>query len=1266
LAEHVVSVTLRAQVANYLRGMQQVHAATQQANTEAQNLQAQGEGFEKVGKGLLTIGGAAAAGVAIAVKAFADFDAQMSQVQSLSGATASEMDRLRNAALTMGQSIGFSATEVAEAETELVKAGVSVKDIMGGGLKGALNLAAAGQIDVARATEIAASALTQFGLKGKDVPHVADLLAAGADKALGGVEQLGQALQQSGLVANQFGLSIDETVGTLAEFAQNGLMGSDAGTSLKQMFLMLANPSKQAADAMKQYNIQAYDAQGNFVGITSLAGQLKAGFTGVADSQRDAALATIFGSDAIRAANILYTDGASKNRDWINSVNEAGFAATQAAGKTDNLNGDVKKLGAALESGLIKSGSASNSVLRELVQSATGLASAFTNAPGWIQGTALSLTAVVAATALAGGGFLTMVPKVQAARLAMQQMNLTVGRVAKGFGKGAGVAVGIAAVISGFSGLGKEANLTEGEIARLNAALTASNKSALNQQFTGGGGAFDFIQKKASTTKQALDSISGSANERNVSFGKFVDGMTFGLTHMSDTATRFEAQFKQMGSTLATTAETDVASAAKGFNQIVKQMGGGSDTARDLLNKMKPYKDELMALAAAQGHTLSEQELLNAAQGRGKVAAELAAQSTAEQNQQLADLSGVASQANQQISELADQIRGFGSTQLSVEQTESDLQQAIDDATQALKDNGVVLSEHGDAIDLDSEKGRANAAALRQIAQDGVAATAAIVENGGSASDAAAKMQSVRDAYIQTAEGFGLTKEQATAAADALKLIPENVKTTFSAEQFDDGKKKIDDTKMAIDRVPSKKETKLKADLSDAKSKLDTLQGDLKGVPAYKQTYLQAEIAEAKARVQDLQRQIAAIPASKTTTLTTVTRQITEIATQAAAAATKKASGGYVAGPGTATSDSIPAMLSDGEYVIRAASVQKYGRHTFDRMNAGHYATGGHVTRNRQADRVEFDYNRLSGNYSGTQGVSALYSLSSDTEHTAAFRWTTGTAALRFQKSMGRLADRSDAASDKLQDLRSSASSLRTSVANAVGQFNVGDFSSAGSLKSGLSRQAGSVKEFAGLLSTLAKKGIRGDLLAEIASLGTAEGLPLARSLAKATAADIKSINSSYASIQKTADKAGQQVADVNHKAQIRAADRNAKSLERQIAKQSRAIQRIIAKAFGVRGFSEGGFTGMYGTDQVAGMVHGQEFVVNAAATARNRAALEAMNNGRYVHYMQPNPVQVTQQPIDQRQFHQHNDVKPMQHADPQVVLTVLGRELGRDFAGMV
>jgi TP901 family phage tail tape measure protein len=303
----------------------QLTAATDAAAKKREALSSLGSSAGKVG--LL-----AAAGLGAAVLAAANFDKAMSGVQAATRESASGMEALRAAALKAGADTAFSAQEAAGGIEALAKAGVSTEDILGGGLTGALDLAAAGEIGVAEAAEQAATAMTQFGLAGSDVPHIADLLAAGAGKAQGEVTDMGDALNQAGLVANSMGLSIEETTGSLAAFASAGLIGSDAGTSLKSMLQRLANPSGEAATALADLGVNAYDAEGNFVGLESMAGQLRSAMKNLTGEQRDAAMATIFGSDAVRAANILYSEGAKGISQWTEQVDDQGFAARQPQG----------------------------------------------------------------------------------------------------------------------------------------------------------------------------------------------------------------------------------------------------------------------------------------------------------------------------------------------------------------------------------------------------------------------------------------------------------------------------------------------------------------------------------------------------------------------------------------------------------------------------------------------------------------------------------------------------------------------------------------------------------------------------------------------------------------------------------------------------------------------------------------------------------------------------------------------------------------------
>lgn len=382
-----VSIKLLADVGGYMSGMGRAAVATREFSGEL-NKAASGGKAEQITRATAAIGIGMLGVAGAAIKFSMDFDKSMSAVKAAtndSSKSAAEntknMTDLRAAALQAGKDTSFSATQAADGITELAKAGIKTADILHGGLKGALDLAAAGQISVAEASGTAASAMTQFKLSGSAVPHIADLLAAGAGKAQGSVHDMGYALAQSGLVASQFGLSIEDTTGTLAAFAHAGLIGSDAGTSFKTMLLALANPAGKTKETMDELGISAYDAQGKFVGITKLAEQLKTKLGGLTQAQRDAALAQIFGSDAIRAANVLYQEGGKGIQGWIGSVNDAGYASRTAATMTDNLTGDLERLKGSLETLAIESGSGANQGLRVLTKSLDNLVGSFISMP---------------------------------------------------------------------------------------------------------------------------------------------------------------------------------------------------------------------------------------------------------------------------------------------------------------------------------------------------------------------------------------------------------------------------------------------------------------------------------------------------------------------------------------------------------------------------------------------------------------------------------------------------------------------------------------------------------------------------------------------------------------------------------------------------------------------------------------------------------------------------------------------------------------------
>jgi hypothetical protein len=238
------------------------------------------------------------------------------------------------------------------------------------------------------------------------------------------------------------------------------------------MLQKLQAPSKEAAQTMSDLGINMYDANGNMLDMAGMAGQLQDHMSGLTQEQRNSALATIFGSDAVRAANVLYKEGASGIADWTGKVNDSGYAAKQAAALQDNLSGDLEKLGGSFDTLMISIGHGLQGPGRELVQffgtvvdGATGLIKVFGDLPGPVQAAIFAFGGWAIAGSKIGDVFGSVRDKVQGFRdelklqqslLAMQSSNLSdaeralggLGTTAEGTGKKFGVA---RAAIGGFA-----------------------------------------------------------------------------------------------------------------------------------------------------------------------------------------------------------------------------------------------------------------------------------------------------------------------------------------------------------------------------------------------------------------------------------------------------------------------------------------------------------------------------------------------------------------------------------------------------------------------------------------------------------------------------------------------------------------------------------------------------------------------------------------------------------------------------------------------
>ncbi len=292
-----------------------------------------------------------------------------------------------------------------------------------------------------------ATTLTQFRLPAEQAAHVSDVLAAGAGKAQGSVDDLALALTYVGPLAGSVGLSLDETAGTIAYFATQGIIGEKAGTSLRGVLASLQAPSAAAASEMDRYNISMFDGNGNMLSIAGIAEQLKTRLGGLTQQERLAALGRIFGNESLNAATLLYEGGAAGVNEWTAAVDDSGYAAEQARIRQDNLAGDIEKLGGAFDTALIRTGSAANDVLRGMTQAVTELVDVYAGWPQPIQATALALGVATAAILLFGGGAIGARVKFLELKAALADTNTTMGKTALA-GAGAGLALtGIITVV---------------------------------------------------------------------------------------------------------------------------------------------------------------------------------------------------------------------------------------------------------------------------------------------------------------------------------------------------------------------------------------------------------------------------------------------------------------------------------------------------------------------------------------------------------------------------------------------------------------------------------------------------------------------------------------------------------------------------------------------------------------------------------------------------------------------------------------------------
>lgn len=830
-----ITVRLLADTSNFTAGMAKVSGESQKTAT---TMEAAGGKSKLITTGIAAAGVAATALGVAAVRMAADFDASMSTVQANTGASADEMNQLRQAAIDAGADTIYSATESADAINELGKAGLSTSDILSGGLSGALNLAASDGMAVGDAAELMATTLKQFNLTGAQSSQVADALAAGAGKAVGSAHDLGLALNQAGMVSHSFGISMQETTGTLAAFADSGMIGSDAGTSLKTMLISLANPSTKAANLMKELGINAYDAQGNFIGLSGLAGVLKDKLSGLSQEQRNQALATIFGTDAIRAANVLYEQGAEGIDDWTKAVSESGFAAEQAAAKNNNLKGDLENLSGSFESLMISLGEGGQGPLRSLVQTLDTLVDAFGQLPAPVQQGIVLMTALV-------GGSVAVHKAMGPLNSSSSQLAQTLGLIADPGQRLIGLGSGIA---SAFQTWGATFGSAESQINTFGTTISRSQgvmagfKSIGSGLFAALGGPWGIaltvagallvgFAKSAQDAKANISEFSSAIDQSGSSVETLIKKIASGEDKTWDFGDKFATGLGSLGDALDK-AGIEYSTFAKAVN--------GSREAQKLFDKQLKNAENNMSVMQTDSirdsyNKLSDQ-VSKAKEQVSKTNEEVAkagasGDTAAEGTNNYADSADNATTSAEDLSDAIDAlVKGFLSlpgVQLSADQAVTQFNQGILDLNENIAKNGRVLDDNGNALAGYESQAYDSQSALQGLASTAQSTAQKIIEEGQAHGDAAAATQQAGDilerarkAYIDNATAAGMSADAAAAQADryglarsqadvlrqgiedlsntAAKGIDVKIKIT------DDASKALDDVKLKAEKIDDK------------------------------------------------------------------------------------------------------------------------------------------------------------------------------------------------------------------------------------------------------------------------------------------------------------------------------------------------------------------------------------------------------------------------------------------------------------------------------
>ncbi len=396
--------------------------ALQKISATGEKLKDVGSNIEGAGKKLLPVTATVTALGTASVKTAADFEAAMSKVAAVSGATGSDLEALTKKAREMGSKTKFSASEAAEAMNYMAMAGWKTEDMLSG-IEGVMNLAAASGEDLATTSDIVTDALTAFGLSAQDSGHFADVLAAASSNANTNVSMMGETFKYCAPIAGALGFSVEDTAEAIGLMANAGIKSTQAGTSLRTIMTNLSGEVKICGENIGEVTVATTNADGSMRDLSDILADCRTAFSGLSESEKAAAAESLVGKNAMSGFLALMNAGEADIAKLSGAIDNCnGAAQSMADTMNNNLEGQLTILKSQLQELAISFGEILLPAVKKIVGWVQGFIDVLNSLPDGVKETIVTVALIAAALGpvliiigkiiTAVGTIMTIVPKV--------------------------------------------------------------------------------------------------------------------------------------------------------------------------------------------------------------------------------------------------------------------------------------------------------------------------------------------------------------------------------------------------------------------------------------------------------------------------------------------------------------------------------------------------------------------------------------------------------------------------------------------------------------------------------------------------------------------------------------------------------------------------------------------------------------------------------------------------------------------------------------